>query len=175
MNRRPEDLTAALLRVLESLAQRQPVVRWVVPLEKNGFREPRGAQMLVELGLDRVPGLLKSFERFWPSRGAVGMRSLFVPLRTEVRVSFLPRGRHILASCTALVQALVSAKLPVTSRSRTAARFNGRLRGRKGDSACALTSSDGSAPSVIFVPMIAIRRSFRRRTALHTRPGWTVS
>lgn len=73
VNRQPEVLTKQVLKALPSLRAREPVLEWVVPLEKpppgqTPFAEPRDAAMLAKLGLSSLKAELS---KFWPAGGAV--------------------------------------------------------------------------------------------------------
>lgn len=68
VNRRPSELTQAVLEALPMFAERQPSVTWVAPLEAAAFCEPQDAAFLDALGLREHRTKLKAF---WPRGGPV--------------------------------------------------------------------------------------------------------
>jgi hypothetical protein len=74
VNRQRKELTERVLKALPTLRNREPVLEWVVPLEKPNspdakpFAEPRDATMLAEL---KLSSLKDELAKFWPARGAV--------------------------------------------------------------------------------------------------------
>ena len=66
VNRRQEDLSQALKKVLPSLASSNTRLRWVSPLEKDGFIEYKDVDFLRAVGLEHLAPKLKEF---WPFRG----------------------------------------------------------------------------------------------------------
>jgi GIY-YIG catalytic domain len=68
VNRRPAELAAAVIAALPSLAEHEPSLRWVAPLESAGFREPQDVAFLEALELQEHEAKLKEF---WPKGGPV--------------------------------------------------------------------------------------------------------
>lgn len=65
-NNEPSKLQSEVLEALPSLKIHEPQLRWVSPLEKDGFREYKDADFLDAIGLSALGPLLK---QFWPDRG----------------------------------------------------------------------------------------------------------
>jgi hypothetical protein len=68
VNRRSHELFECVLDVLPSLASLSPRLRWVSPLESQGFVEYQDREFLRAVGLDR---LWRPLSGFWPRRGPV--------------------------------------------------------------------------------------------------------
>lgn len=68
VNRRTDELNAAVLEQFPELADREPRIEWTAPLEGNGFREPQDRDFLKAIGCEHLADELK---RFWPSGGPV--------------------------------------------------------------------------------------------------------
>jgi hypothetical protein len=82
VNRRPGELTAAVLGSLPSLAGRTRKIGWTVPLEHEGFAEPKDRDFLRAVGYE---DLVDNLAEFWPARG---------PVWDALGVSVFPTGRH---------------------------------------------------------------------------------
>jgi hypothetical protein len=61
VNRRPAELAAAVLAALPSLAEHEPTLRWVAPVETARFREPQDAAFLEALELGEHLEKLEAF------------------------------------------------------------------------------------------------------------------
>jgi hypothetical protein len=68
VNRRPADLTGAVLQALPSLRERTTRLCWTAPLEHDGFREPQDRDFLRAVGHEDLVDRLKEF---WPVGGPV--------------------------------------------------------------------------------------------------------
>jgi len=66
VDRRPEELSQAVLDALPSLAALKPRLRWVSPLESEKFIEYRDRAFLRAISLGH---LAKELSAFWPKRG----------------------------------------------------------------------------------------------------------
>ncbi|MEO6079478.1 MAG: hypothetical protein ABIQ86_06855 [Steroidobacteraceae bacterium] len=66
VSRREAELSAAVLQALSAAGADFRTVRWVAPLESEGFREPLDGSFLDALGLGHLRTPLQSF---WPKRG----------------------------------------------------------------------------------------------------------
>jgi len=81
VNRRPDELSLAVIDELPSLAARTQRIAWISPLASEGFKEHRDAEFLRAVGReDLTPDLVK----FWPARG---------PVWDALAVAVLPSGR----------------------------------------------------------------------------------
>jgi hypothetical protein len=68
VNRQPGDLSEAVLAALPSLAKRTRKISWTVPLEHEGYAEPKDRDFLRAIGYEDFVNDLSSF---WPARGPV--------------------------------------------------------------------------------------------------------
>jgi hypothetical protein len=68
VNRRSGDLTEAVLGALPSLARQTRKICWTVPLEHEGFAEPKDEAFLRAVGWG---DLAAELAEFWPARGPV--------------------------------------------------------------------------------------------------------
>lgn len=66
VNRYPEELSQSLLEALPSLAEQNPSIRWVSPLESGGFVEYQDEAFLAAVGYSHVT---ESLCAFWPKGG----------------------------------------------------------------------------------------------------------
>lgn len=81
VNRRPHELTDAVLEQVPGLAAAARALAWTAPLERDGFAEPRDRAFLSAVGYeDYAPQLAE----FWPARG---------PAWDALAVAILPGGR----------------------------------------------------------------------------------
>lgn len=66
VNRHPAELSERLLEILPSLAERNPRIRWVSPLESDGFEEYQDEAFVNAVGYGHV---VESLNAFWPKGG----------------------------------------------------------------------------------------------------------
>jgi hypothetical protein len=66
VNRRPKELSRAVLKALPSLDSLGPNICWVSPIAKDGFVEYKDAEFLRAVGLKH---LAPTLSEFWPFRG----------------------------------------------------------------------------------------------------------
>jgi hypothetical protein len=107
VNRRHDELTAAALTALPTLAEQAAKISWVAPLASSGFSEPRDRDFLAAVGLeDRAESLAK----FWPLGGPVWDALAIVKLRSGDKGVILaegksyPREMRTAGGCTATAE-----------------------------------------------------------------------
>jgi len=81
VNCRQEELSQAVTNALPSLASFRPRLRWVSPLEKDGFIEYKDVHFLRAVGLGYLAGKLREF---WPKGGPNWDALAFVEIERDL-------------------------------------------------------------------------------------------